>query len=449
MPKKPPYSFERAIDDPFHFINRVIDYVASRTDAAYDYAEAGALFLLAAASTGLKIPGAGVDGMRCNLYVALCGTTNESRKSTVLGLIEHILEAAIDGASAASDFTAVALLEMLEEQSGKPTCLVIDELADVFEGIKDTTYMKKVRSLLLTFFSKSKKTYRRGSENLKSKRGENKIEVHDAYLNMIGCLTPAIRERLEVTDIQDGLLGRMLFCNPTSKPAMKKRLTDNDTETPRELARWLLDAYTLCQELAGNSGDPLIGNNVIISEEASDIHFEFEQFLSTSTGLTDDQMSMISRLSDQCLKASVLVALGSVTDFDAVRAVGKIVVSAEHMKQTIRIIRKYLKFSVDFVQGMGRGDVEREILNITNKLNEAPDYTLPRGELSSRCRLISQTMKDVMMTMNIREMIDIKKENIVRQNGSKSERKTELWTLREKWREKPRPASNPEDKPVS
>jgi NrS-1 polymerase HBD domain len=86
------YVFQSAFA-PDHFVSQYIELVSVRTDAAHEYAEAGALLLLAMATPGVRarlniFPG----GLGTNLYLLVLGRSTRSRKSTVLRATTDLIE---------------------------------------------------------------------------------------------------------------------------------------------------------------------------------------------------------------------------------------------------------------------------------------------------------------------------------------------------------------------
>src|SRR5262245_57438763 len=91
-PELSPYSFAPAFP-PGHFVQDYLDYAAERTDAAYEFHEAGALIALAIATPNVRATLAPYPaGLPTNLYVLGVGPSTTSRKSTAKNIAQSLVE---------------------------------------------------------------------------------------------------------------------------------------------------------------------------------------------------------------------------------------------------------------------------------------------------------------------------------------------------------------------
>jgi hypothetical protein len=218
-PAAAPYTFTPAFA-PDHFISQVIDYVSKRTDAACEYAEAGALTLLAAATPGVKARLAPYPhGLGTNLYVLGIGDSTRSRKSTSAGFIRQLQEYTLPTSLLGDMASPEGFTEQLAARAPDSATWFIDEFGEMLHKLATAKYMAGLRGLLLSAYDG--RSFRADRHSKRNKDGDPVSDtdiIRDPHLSILGMTTPTLFQSLRPEHVESGFLARFAIVFPTSKP---------------------------------------------------------------------------------------------------------------------------------------------------------------------------------------------------------------------------------------
>jgi hypothetical protein len=406
MPKQRPYDFTHSISNPENWARQYIDFASEQTDAPWDFHELYALSLLGIASHGLEIIARPhPEGLQLNLFALIKGVSAIGRKSTCMEIAESVLEIAIGtGYGRVDEFSPEGLMESMARNDGRPVVLYMDEFSSLIEKMA-RQHMMGTKSILLKLYRKKKHRYDRTSKGTGKKKVEDVTEINEAHLNLVGNITPTIQEKLTISDIEDGFLGRFIIVDPDRKPEpMKFRQDDNITwrfELGEKLSS-IAQACQRCKEWARENHK----RTIMFDEDALDLHWEYQQRLESAVEqekLSFPQFVIIQRLIDILLKTSALIALGETDPLTL--AHGPLYVTKDHMLQGLDLVRKWQKWAINFVNNVGHDKHEAKINKILYDLEHAKDCTLDRSIIMQKNKLKKDEVDKMEATLIAREVI--------------------------------------------
>ena len=205
-----PYDFTPAFPED-HFVSRYIDYATRQTDAALEYHEAAALFLLSTVAWGIRgrlspFPG----GLHLNLYLLLCGTTSRSRKSTSQRIARDLLDTVVPGSLLPARATTEAFLAAVAERDGGVSAWMPDEFGVTLSQVYQQSYLRGLEELLLTLYAGDEYRYERVSAA--------PVVVRRPYLGVFAAATPESVALAGPSATVGGLLPRFGIVLPATIP---------------------------------------------------------------------------------------------------------------------------------------------------------------------------------------------------------------------------------------
>jgi len=400
------YAFKPAVEDPANWIWKYIDYAKECTDAPYEFHEAYAFFLLSLATAGVRLylspyP----NGLRTNLYVLIYGTSSLMRKSTAMEIAMDIQGRALTFARMPENFTPGGLEEEVAERAGVASALFIDEFTGVLDKMNHQSYMAGTKSFLLTMYSRDSWSYAR-----RAKQGKkDQIEVTDAHLCIVGNVTPAVSNRLMLTDIDDGFLARFAVIMPHAKP-MRRRLYDlqkADQIKRADVTTELLEIYKRTQRAAARTKTAEAEITAVGLKHLDDFQDELEQM---QTKATASGTVMLERVMDMATKVSMLIAAGRPDGF----ASGHLLVTETDVLQGMELARKWSGWAVEFAETVQMSPDEQKIVRIMNFL-EKNGGQATRRDIHRQIKGLSRQLDDLQSAMVERGLIGLREET---SNGS-------------------------------
>jgi hypothetical protein len=386
-----PYAFEAAVGAD-HFLSQWIGYASRCTDAAFEYHEAAALTLMAAATPTVRArlaqyPG----GLGTNFYGLVIGDSTTSRKSTSKDLARDLLYRVLPSSLCSDAFSPEGFVEQLASRPRQSTCLFVDEFSELLSKLHHAPHMAGMKGLLLTVYGGGSYSYRKHSK--RTKAGEKIVDedqIVDPHLSVLGCTTPAIFESLTEADVLSGLLPRFAIVMPTAKPARRPFFeSDDDLENARNhLARWVgrLHAWATSQSTPR-----------VVRFEFGVLSLLDEQFFvaleQAGTAQTDTGRAMLSRLSAMALKLSMLLAAGRADTPDQV----DLGVTLDDATAAMTIARRWQGYALAFAARIGESNFERKLQRVLTVVRQ--HRSVPRHVVAKLAHCDKKTLDSIRDTL--------------------------------------------------
>lgn len=208
------YAFDPAFP-PEHFVSQYIAFSAMHNDAAFEYAEAAGLALLAlsSAQARVKLGPYGEQGLPLNLYLLLVGDSSTSRKSTSQKLMASVAKWVHPDGLPGRIASPEALVEMLAKLSPQGTRWNPDEFGMFLAQMYSQDFKKGIEEVLLTVYDGETYTYVRA--------GEKETRVDDPSLTIFGASTPEALGMAGPSAQVTGLLPRFGVVFPSVFPPIQ------------------------------------------------------------------------------------------------------------------------------------------------------------------------------------------------------------------------------------
>jgi len=394
------YEYYHCIRNPDNFIRKYIEYARKLSDAPWDFHEGMALFLLSCITHGLKlyIP-SHPYGLRTNMYMIFYGESHKSRKSTAMNRGRFILNRVAPWCELPENFSPGGLEEALAERPGEATALISDEFAFHLEKMMKAQYMTGVRGFLLTMYNQEKWKYKRTSKG--SKKEEDVVLIEDAHLGIVGNLTPAICGSLTERDMMDGFLGRFVFINPEKKPP--RIPLDEFVEEDIQAREWLIDYMRKVLQFCDNMKAARQANDkffpVKMTKPALKVIDAFQEKVENYKSVNSSVTTMIQRVTDYCIKTSILIAAG---EFDPEIA-ALLTVRPEHARQAVKLCNKWMRWATTVGEALGRNPFEDKIQRALNAI--AAHGIMPRSIVARTLHFTKPELDIIQSTLIDRGLI--------------------------------------------
>jgi hypothetical protein len=416
--EKKNYKFDHCIRDKEHFVYQYIEYAKNLTDAPHEYHEAAALFMLSAATYGLRLKLAQhPSGLRTNIYMMLHGPTYISRKSTASDLAEEMLRKAVPGCILPNDFSPQGLQEEVAARVGIPAVIFEDEFQPVIEKMLKSQFMIGLKGFLLTMYKKSDHSYARTAKGTGKKKERDLVEIHGGHVCLLGNVTTTIGDQFGKNDMADGFLGRFAMVAPTSKPP---RLAIDEQPDPatytkelNNLIQKLSGIYQACQNIRDDD------SNVRIDKRSLKILDRFQA--DTEALKIKDEMvyNMVQRSGDLVLKLAMIIAAGRM-DPAKLRWVK---ISSQDAKDAVEIAKRWSQWAKTFGETIGDDMMETNIKKMESLIMRRG--RLSRSEVARNYHFKKRELDEIQMTLVDRGFIGLLE--IPQESG----RKALWWVLRD------------------
>ena len=285
---------------PNHFISRYIKMASKVTDSYPEYHLGCALMLLSIATQRKLFVKVIPSGMYTNLWILLLGYSTISRKSTAIKLMIAIMDMAGMGhRRLPQEFSPEALIE---ELSHNPKNAFIRDEYGEFHAKLQKSYNLGMDALFCVLYDNP-------NEYVKKLRKET-FELYHVFFPMISATVPrTLSKYCTEDDLVSGYFARFNFLFPKRrKSKLKLKEIDADVEEEQmELAKWLKEIHLFFSE----RNDPV---NVKFQAGVLDYFDEwtssYEDFIQNSEN-QEQVGAFYARASDNCLKISALLGIGT------------------------------------------------------------------------------------------------------------------------------------------
>lgn len=201
------------------FIGPYRQYIAKITDAAHEYAEAGALALISAVALGRRELNRG-SGIQPNLYMLLMANSSNDRKSTIVDTVAELMRDIDEFRLGPNDFTPEALLHVMkvpvaDKKGNIPPArnkmiLTISEFGMVLAQTKN--YAATMGATLCAVYDGT------SFERVRVGAGGS-LRIRDPRLTLFGgCAFNMMRQYAAEDDWSNGFYARTVFVLPHVKP---------------------------------------------------------------------------------------------------------------------------------------------------------------------------------------------------------------------------------------
>jgi hypothetical protein len=414
------YQWKSSIPDPSSFINNYIDYAALLTDAAHDFHEAVAFYLMSVVSQGLKMKLPNMpNGLRGNLYMILYGISSHSRKSTSMDIGRDVLQRAVPGVQLPANFTPGGLEEEIAERSSQPAAMFADEFSRIIDQMHHQSYMSGLRQFLLTMYANEDWEYVKTSKG--KKKEKDRVVIERSHLCLLGNVTPSITKYLQPRDIEDGFMARFAIVNPEHKPP-RKRIGEL-IMSPRQrngLVLQLSKIRQACKNLAATEENGP-EDAVVIEPDALDALDEYQEEIEQSKQ-TDIGLIMMERMGIISMKLAMLIALSRCDPTTMTQ------LRVQHIDAlaAMEVARKWGKWGAEFAGSLYESDIDKHIRRASAWLVEY-NGMMSRSDIAKRMKLSKRNLDEVQMTMIDRGII-----SLTEKRYGESTRPTLLWVLKDK-----------------
>lgn len=372
--KSEPYSYSSILADN-HFISEYVEYANKQTDAALEYHEAGALSLLALATSNLRASLAPYpNGLRTNLYLCLVGSTTRSRKSTSQNICEDLANSLVPLGILPSKSTTEALVNKLAYHVGS-TIWMPDELGMNLAEISSRTHLQGVEDLLLTLYG--------GKEYVYAKVAET-VTVKNAHLSVLGAATPESLALMGPTAMLGGLLPRFGIVFPAALPEPRPAVSIPNLSAVRaELLRRLRQVVQFTDE----------NTSITFDDDAVEV-------LNHAEGTLVDTGAHTARLPAMLYKVAVLIAAGRLSS-----VVGR--TDAECAREIVFRWRDGANRLQPFLRRKA-GDIEFDrVLHLTMRALSELGGTAHRSAVAREIGTTKQKMDTIQATLEDRGYIKV------------------------------------------
>jgi hypothetical protein len=398
------YEFKRAISDPSHFVNLYIDYAKDCTDAAWDFHEALAYYLMSLATHGLQwyMPGVKV-GMRTNLYILQYGPSRIARKSHAMKLAQGVQQAALPGVAVTPQFTPKGFAEQLAERPQQSSAVWIDEFTKIIVQMATQSWMSDLRQMFLTMYTEEDHAYRLSSKGQGAKKSVDEVVIAGASVSILGNITPAIIQHIKPFDIEDGFLARFAIISPTHRPKRKsQRELFEDIGGKNDLVRILIKIRERCQYLRNRRSQGGIKDTVIRTDRAVDIIDEFQAENERPVEGSDTVDVMVECIGEMAIKLAILNAVGR----PGAPGDGPVEITAPDAESAVETARKWRQWATTFTGSMYHNEFERLLMRAEAFLRRKGGRQ-SRREISRMMHLPKRQLDEVEFTLVERGIIRI------------------------------------------
>ena len=386
-----PYDFTPAFPAD-HFVSQVIEHASHRTDAALEYAEAGALVLLATATNQVKARVAAYPkGLGTNLYVLGLGSSTRSRKSTVKNIIRAVQAdcATLKEGILPEAMTPEAFLEQMAARDRQAATWFHDEFGEFLSKLLHAKYMEGLKGHLLSFYDGDPIRYARHSKRIKGGHKEDDFDaVERPHLSIFGVTTPLLFLKLNTDDITSGLLPRFAVVYPQTKPP-RRSLFASAGNLDEEMAALV----TKLEEIAAWAKKGVIVEFTPEARAAMDAFDEVNEERLAQRGENVGNL-MFVRHPVMLSKVAMLAAVGRPGD----RKYLKLVVTAEDVTCAVKVLERWGEFTRAFVRSLSASEFERKLIQCLMYLKKRGG-TLLRRDISRQTTIPKRFMDDIEATL--------------------------------------------------
>ena len=389
------------------FVERYIEWACEQTDAPRQYHEAAAFFVLSSLLAGRVTLESSIGTIGLNLWIMILGNTTLTRKTTSMQLALRLVESVDEDVMLATEEGSIeGILDSLSTRPKRPSVFYRDEIAGMLKGMARKDYLA---GMLETFT----KLY--DGNTVKRLLRKLQLTVHDpVFLIFGGGIKDAILANVTSEHVTSGFLPRFLFISGKSdvtkiRPIGVKTVASQDVENMlhAELVRYHATYAGTIQVEAG--GQLITVPRHIVAEATEDAWEAFNSFqkelarYASGAHNSDHLLPTFERTAISAMKMATLIAATrqepSITD--------RITVEAEDVEHALGYVQKWLPYTIELIDGVGRSAQEQIIEEIHEFVIR--NQGVVKSMLMRRFRLTAFDYKIIMETMTARGLLRIER----------------------------------------
>jgi hypothetical protein len=295
------------LTEPGSFVSRYVAYATKRTDApseAHELVAIGALSALAGPIVRLPIATA-VHGWRLVLWVCYIVNSTVGRKSTVVNLIQDIIEPVL-GSSAFLQWegSPQGFIQKLQERDSQTAVFIRDEYSGLMQQANRGGHMAGLfQTLIRAYDGGTIENIRVRKKNRDGEMEQDVDRANDPYLVTLSASTrDSFITRATIDNVLDGFLARFIFVTGAAEPRQLPVITAAIRAERDALIRHAREFVERAHQMA----------ELAISQEVLDASWATEQawlLEAQDTEYPDALAASYKRLSESVLKVAALLAI--------------------------------------------------------------------------------------------------------------------------------------------
>lgn len=384
------------------FIERYIEWASSLGDAAPQYHQAGAFVILSSLLAGsIRLP-TSYGTIIPNLWFMILADTTLTRKTTAMDIAMDLVMEIDDDVVMATDGSLEGLLSALGSRPGRPSVFLRDEFSGLLEAMTKKDYMAGMPELLTKLYD--------GKFQKRILRKEV-VEVRDPRLVFFaGGIKNKITGLLNFEHVSSGFMPRFIFITAESDITRLRpigpptaRTTGNKNAIMAEMEE-IYKFYNQTQELEIKKLKATIPQKVVYEAEMTPEAWIRYNLLETDLlqkGLDSDKPEILTpvgdRLSKSILKAALLLSAARQREF-------VITITEEDILRAIRYGEQWYRYSLDVMDNVGKGSMERLIDNILGSVRRNHGG-MTRSKLMQNYHLTARDAEHIFSTLEQRGLV--------------------------------------------
>ncbi len=347
---------------PKTFVERYVEWCRSRSDAAWQYHQAGAFIILSCLlAESVRLP-TSFGTVQPNLWFMILGDTTLTRKTTAMEMAMDLLLNVYPEAILATDGSIEGLLTELSVRPGKTSLFWRDEFSGMLESMRKKDYYSGMVEALTKLYD--------GKYQKRILRKET-IEVKDpVFILFAGGIKTRIIELLDIDYIINGFVPRFIFivAEPDLsgfKPAgpASEELLRLNTELVEELniVRENYDAETVMVVGEQHISSKRVWN-AQLSKDAWERYNAMEKAL-VEAGLRSDNPDIYTPTMDRLAKSGLKIAvlMAAARQDPSKNESGTVHVELDDVIRAIYYIDQWKDFSTQVVNSAGKSLSEKTL----------------------------------------------------------------------------------------
>lgn len=386
---------------PDYFVDRYIKWGKSRTDAAWQYHEAGAFVILSCVlaesihlntSFGRVIP---------NLWFAILGDTTLTRKSTAMDMAVELLLTVYDDCILATDGSIEGIFKGLAQRSGRTSLFWRDEFSGMLDSIQKKDYQSGMIEMLTKLYD---------GKYQKRMLSKDVYEVRDPIFVMFcGGIKSRLVELFTLDHITGGFMPRFVFIAAEAdmtafRPAgpANGQLRDVSTEMAKELMK-IRENYDsdFVQTVGGQSVSTKREWEVQLTEEAWKRYNKMESDM-VMAGVESDSPEFYTPVMDRLAKSGLKAAMLLAASRQNGKETGYVEVTLNDMLKAISYVDGWKEHSLYMVENASKTVSERTIDRAVELIRKGKDE---RSMIMKALRLDARQANLLFDTLEQRKLI--------------------------------------------
>ena len=395
-------------DGEFDFVTEYVNFMSGITDAPKPFIEASALFLIStfcgrrfvfmslpeAKVFGSELADTTMSGRLLNLWFILIGKSRVSRKSTVIGKVEEMIEEIDSELLLPADFTPEAVIRVMSQKfrNGETRCVWIhDEVSGFFEQLRKADYMVRTDTLLSRIYD--------GRSYTRTTIGRGNEQVINPYLTCFLASTEYLPTLFDESRIRQGFLNRFIYVvgQREKRLPLRTALTIEEEKKARMLTAWL---KTL------NDRDFVTA--LSFDKDARDLYEDFEARVENDiiTRDLDLREGYYGNLPNLVIRLSGVFRISRMDEYTlATYARPILVVEREDIERAIKYTMRAWDWFNQVITMMQTSAISRPVMTEENKLEmifkiiKRHGGEVDRTTLYRESKLLSQELEEVINTL--------------------------------------------------